>query len=72
MEGTPLSNAREWLVENPSESIMTACRIFKVPETTLRTSLKRHTQKLAHGGQNKVLTTAQSEALKKWILEQYY
>jgi hypothetical protein len=72
MEGTPLSNAREWLAENPSESIITACRIFKVPETTLRTSLKWRTRKLAHGGQNKVLTTAQSEALKKWILEQYY
>ncbi|ELR02921.1 hypothetical protein GMDG_01142 [Pseudogymnoascus destructans 20631-21] len=41
MEGTPISNAHEWLVENPSESIIATCRIFKVPESTLQMSLKR-------------------------------
>ncbi|KFY10587.1 hypothetical protein V492_04923 [Pseudogymnoascus sp. VKM F-4246] len=74
MEGTPISNAREWLADNPSESIIAACRIFKVPESTLRLSIKRRVQnpQQRRGGQNKVLSTAQTEALKKWILKQYY
>jgi hypothetical protein len=53
MEGTPISNAREWLAENPSESIIAASRIFKVPESTLRMSLKRRAQNLPpKGGRN--------------------
>ena len=63
MEGTPLSNAREWLAENPSESIAAASRIFKVKASTLRMSITRP-QRQQHGGQNKVLTTTQIEALK--------
>ena len=71
---TIISNAREWLVENPSESINAACRIFKVPESTLRLSIKRRIKnpQQRKGGQNKVLSTAQTEALNKWILGQYY
>jgi hypothetical protein len=73
MEGTPLSNACEWLTANPSESIKTASRIFKVPESTIRSRITRAaTRKLPHGGHNKVLSIAQIEALKEWILEQYY
>jgi hypothetical protein len=76
MEGTPLSNAREWLAENPSESRRVASRIFQVPESTLRGSIKRRIQnpnpQQSKGGKNRVLSTIQTEALKKWILEQYY
>ena len=73
MEGTPLSNAREWLIENPSETVNVACRIFKVLASTLRESIKRRQNPLLRrGGQNKALSTAQTVALKKWILEQYY
>ncbi|KFY20917.1 hypothetical protein V491_03319 [Pseudogymnoascus sp. VKM F-3775] len=74
MEETPLSEARKWLAENPSESRRVASRIFKVPESTLRGSIKLRTQNplLNRGGHNKALSTAQTEALKKWILEQYY
>ena len=75
MEGTPLSNAREWLVENPSETATTASRIFKIPTSTIRSSIRRQKPQLpssGSGGKNKVLSTAQTEALKKWILEQYY
>ena len=62
MEGTPLSNSREWLAENPSEAIIAACRIFKVPESMLRSSISRHAQQLPHrGGKNKLLSTAQTE-----------
>ena len=70
MEGTPLSNAREWLAENPSESIAVASRIFKVKAPTLRMSISRP-QRQRKGGQNKVLTTTQIEALKQWIIQQY-
>ncbi|KFY32424.1 hypothetical protein V493_00216 [Pseudogymnoascus sp. VKM F-4281 (FW-2241)] len=70
MKGTPLSDAREWLAENPSESIAVASRIFKVKVSTLRMSISRP-QRLRRGGQNKILTTAQLEALKQWITQQY-
>jgi hypothetical protein len=73
MEGTPLSNACEWLAENPSESASVASRIFKIPRSTIRSRITRATQLAVRvGGQNRVLSTAQTEALKKWILEQYY
>jgi transposase len=72
MEGTPLSNARDWLVENPTKSVVAASRIFGVPESTIRASITRLAQpQRQRGGHNKVLTTAQVEALKKWILRQY-
>jgi hypothetical protein len=35
MEGTPLLNAYEWLVANPSKSIGVASWIFKVPRLTI-------------------------------------
>ena len=73
MEGTPLSNACEWLAENPSETATTASRIFKVPKSTIQLRISRQAQQLpCRDGKNRVLSTAQTEALKKWILEQYY
>ena len=73
MEGTPLSNACEWLAANPSESIGAASRIFKVPNSTIRSKIARAAApKPPHGGYNRVLSAAQTEALKEWITEQYY
>ena len=73
MEGSPLSNACEWLAANPSESASTASKIFKVPRSTIRSRITRAVpQKQPHGGHNKVLSIAQIEALKEWISEQYY
>ncbi|KFY86473.1 hypothetical protein V500_07602 [Pseudogymnoascus sp. VKM F-4518 (FW-2643)] len=73
MEGTPLSEACKWLLENPSESIDVASRIFKIHRSTIRSSINRSArQKKPRGGKNKVLSTAQTEALKAWILEQYH
>jgi hypothetical protein len=73
MEGTPLSKACEWLSESPSESIDAASRIFKVHRSTLRSSINQSAQqKQPRKGKNRVLSNAQTEALKKWILEQYY
>jgi hypothetical protein len=66
MEGTPLSDARQWLAENLTESVAAASRIFHVPKSTLQSSITRHRQPpQRQGGHNKVLTTAQLEALKQ-------
>lgn len=72
MEDPVLCEAREWLFANPTESVAAASRIFKVKRETLRSSIARlNRQRVGRGGQNRVLTTAQIEALKKWILKQY-
>jgi transposase len=72
MEDPILSEAREWLTANPSESIATASRIFKVPKSTLQMSITRLNRvRVGRGGRNKLLTAAQTKALKKWITTQY-
>jgi hypothetical protein len=72
MEDPILSEAREWLSANPKESVAVASRIFKVRKSTLQSSIDRlHRQRVGKGGQNRVLTKPQIEALKKWILKQY-
>jgi hypothetical protein len=70
MEGTPLSNACDWLAENPTESVVAASRIFGVPESTIQTSITQLAQPQCpqRGGQNKVLTIMQVEVLKQWII----
>ena len=77
MEGTSLLDACEWLAANPSESVAVASRIFKIPRSTIRSKISRTrttrtTRTTQNGGQNRVLSTAQTEALKAWILEQYH
>lgn len=72
MEDPILSDARDWLTANPSESIAAASCIFKVKASTLRMSITQlNRPRVGRGGQNKLLTTAQIEALKKWIITQY-
>jgi hypothetical protein len=72
MENPCVSEARDWLKANPTESVATASRIFKVPRTTLQSSITRLARRrVGRGGQNKVLTTAQFKTLKKWIIQQY-
>jgi hypothetical protein len=72
MEDPVLSEAREWLTDNPSESVATASRIFKVKKSTLQSSITRLNRlRVGLGGQNKLLTPAQIRALKKWIIMQY-
>jgi transposase len=72
MEDPILSDAREWLVANPSESVAAASRIFKVSKSTLQSLITRlnHTR-VSRGGHNKLLTIAQTKALKEWITTQY-
>lgn len=72
MERPSISKARQWLQENPSESVAATSRIFKVPKSSLQSSITRLTQpRLQQGGLNRVLTVAQIKALKKWIIKQY-
>jgi hypothetical protein len=69
MDENQLNEALAWLIENPSESIAVASRLFNVPDSTLRSSITRPSD--THGGHNKILSDAQILALKKWILLQY-
>jgi len=69
-----ISMAKEWLNENPTESIAVAARLWHLSPTTLRSSIARDktttTITKDRGGQNRILTTAQIEALKDWIKTQ--
>jgi len=70
-QGSPsISIAKEWLNANPLESIAVAARLHHLSPSTLRSSIARDKDKVpakAVGGQNRVLTKAQIEALKDWI-----
>ncbi|KFY97969.1 hypothetical protein V498_01766 [Pseudogymnoascus sp. VKM F-4517 (FW-2822)] len=70
MEETPLSQARKWLLENPTESVAATARLFHIPKSSLQSHITRH-RATQNGGQNRVLTIAQLEALKLWIIQQY-
>jgi hypothetical protein len=64
--------AKQWLVENPSESVAVAARLWHLSPTSLynsiaREKMKQNTTIKEHGGHNRVLTKAQIEALKDWI-----
>jgi len=63
-----ISMAKEWLNENPTESMAVAARLYHLSPTTLRNSIARgKTTVKDRGGQNRVLSKAQIEALKDWI-----
>ena len=69
---TILLKAKEWLRENPTESAATAAQLYKINVVTLRSSISRDKSAITkkNGGQNKVLTKPQTEALKQWIRNQ--
>jgi ABC-type nitrate/sulfonate/bicarbonate transport system substrate-binding protein len=76
MEVNPLQEAADWLLENPTETMAVAARLFKVPREKLRWTVSRTASQAAqrpvkHGGQNKILSDSQIMALKQWILLQY-
>jgi hypothetical protein len=69
-----LANAIKWIQENPTEKAVTAGRIYKVKPQSIRMALKRTTRNSktkANGGQNKILSDAQSEAVKAYCREQF-
>lgn len=72
MEENPLQAAAAWLLENPTETISAAARLFKVPRSKLKWRVTRAAQpQVRHGGHNKILSDTQVTALKRWILLQY-
>jgi hypothetical protein len=60
-----LLEAKQWLQENPEESITTASRIFKLPPTTLSSSIKRKSRR--NGGNNRILTSGQEKSIHQFI-----
>jgi hypothetical protein len=67
-----LANAIKWIQENPTEKAVTAGRIFDVKPQSIRMALKRTKRKTkAHGGNNKILSNTQLEAIRVYCREQY-
>ncbi|RFU27617.1 hypothetical protein B7463_g8744, partial [Scytalidium lignicola] len=72
---TPLKQrifqAKQWLIENPDESLYVAAKIFKVNRSTLASAKRRgtlfSTNSKPHGGQNRILTAAQGQAVHAYI-----
>ena len=52
---SPLKNAKKFLIENPTESRITAARIFGVNRNALAASIRRDSGE-KKGGQNKILS----------------
>ncbi|RFU23681.1 hypothetical protein B7463_g12655, partial [Scytalidium lignicola] len=58
--------AKEWLAENPTESQSVAAKLFKVNRSTLNMAILRNNN-VQHGGQNKILTASQEQAVHSFI-----
>ena len=67
-----LAAAIKWSQENPKEKFVVAARIFKVNPDSVRIAIKRTQKKnrTKHGGHNKVLIDAQTEAIQDYCKEQ--
>ncbi|RFU34893.1 hypothetical protein B7463_g1501, partial [Scytalidium lignicola] len=59
--------AKEWLAENPTESQSVAAKLFKVNKSTLNMAIRRGNKPDTRGGQNKILTTSQEQAIHSFI-----
>ncbi|RFU25381.1 hypothetical protein B7463_g10947, partial [Scytalidium lignicola] len=72
---TPLKQrifqAKQWLIENPDESLYVAAKIFKVNRSTLASAKRRgtlfSTNSKPHDSQNRILTAAQGQAVHAYI-----
>ena len=71
---TRLSQALEWLQENPSEKNSTTARVFGIKESSIRVAALRQSSKpkaTRKGGQNQVLSQTQRDAILRYIREQF-
>jgi len=72
---TSFSNAIAFKHEHPEETAATAARIYHVNDETVRTTLLREKQREGpapkHGGNNKILSEVQVEAIYKYIEDLY-
>jgi hypothetical protein len=75
---TPVIEALKFLQENPSEKPTTAARIYKVSVNTLYSYIRRAKEraitpmKATRGGQNRILSKAQIEAIYKYVEDSYH
>src|SRR5258706_8194276 len=68
-----MTQAIQFLYENPDEKHVTAARIYKVNEHTLRSKIRRADQTTnTHGGHNKILTAVQIKAIQRYVADSYY
>jgi hypothetical protein len=70
-----LANAVQWLQENLGEKAMTASWIFKANPHSIRVAIARAKRRsigkvTKRGGQNKILSNSQEEAIQSYCLEQ--
>ena len=67
-----MQEALEWLERNPNENAIAASRIFGVNYNTLKSTLQRSNNlPKQNGGQNKVLSQAQLNAVYKYVEDLY-
>lgn len=68
-----IQEAVAFKAEHPTEQACTGARIYHVNESSVRSNIRRRRAGVPtqHGGQNKVLSTAQIEALTKYIEDMY-
>ena len=67
---TRIQRAKAFLQENPDELPITAARIYKLPPSTLYSSIDRasnRTSTYTHSSQNKILQEHQKEAIYQFI-----
>ena len=65
---TRLSEAKQWLLDNPEETPYVVAKIFKVNRSTLARAKRRGTLiTRLYGGQNRILTTVQEQAVHAYI-----
>jgi hypothetical protein len=63
-----IENAKQFLKENPTETIACAARIYDLPETTLYSSIRRQKdEKTRRGGHNKILSQDETDAIHDLI-----
>jgi hypothetical protein len=65
-----IENAKQFLKENPTETIACAARIYDLTETTLYSSIRRQkdeAEKTGRGGHNKILSQDETNAFHKLI-----
>ncbi len=65
-----LAEAKQFLMENPTESKAVAARIFGINNGTLITSMRREGKKYEnkkHGGHNKILTEHEENSVHRLV-----
>jgi hypothetical protein len=61
-----LQEAKQWLEDNPTETVSTASRLYKLGYTTIYSAIKRQITQ-PHGGHNKVLEAHEATAIHTYI-----